>query len=296
MKDRQFPTQGPLPSIPILSPLLHWLAMPVLVFLRSGFGYSFLSPKSVFLSFVYASAAFCIYAWLEPGAWSKYWAGALFAGGASLLYTLHLVTAVLRETQKTGKHDYYSGTSHLLRLPGFAQQRGNTRFGTLLHLWIEPAIVFVAATALRGFMSELRLSSWLLFVVAAMWLKEFINYWYGLRSEKKHGDIMDDAMEKMPAGGSGAGSAPPGAGGRKPRAKRPPNAMQSTDGQDTEQRHAETLRLMPPRPPYDLEQAEQNYRELMKAVHPDTNADTAEQNEKAARLNEAIEFFRGRIV
>jgi hypothetical protein len=54
-------------------------------------------------------------------------------------------------------------------------------------------------------------------------------------------------------------------------------------------RYAEVLRLMPP---YSLEQAEQNYRHLIKSVHPDPNNAEAGTTEKAATLNEAIEYFR----
>lgn len=289
MKDRQIQSQGAQPSVPLLSPVLHWLALPAIVYLRSGFGFSFLSPKSVFLSFVWATVLFFIYAWLERGAWAKNWAIALFAGGASALYVIHLLAAFNRETRKQGKHDFYSGTSHLLRMPGFSQNRGNARFETVLHLWIEPALVFVAATALRGFMAEQRLSFWLLIVAAALWLKEFINYWYGLRSEKKHGDIIEDAEEKMPAGGTFAEAPLPSAGDRKPRTKRAPSPASDAAEKAREQRYAEVLRLMPPHPPYDLQQAEHNYRHLMKAFHPDKNP---ANHEKAAELTEAIDFFR----
>ena len=296
MKDRQTHSQGAQASIPILSPILHWLAMPAIVVLRSGFGFSFLSPKSVFLAFSWASLLFLIYAWLEPGAWSTNWALAMFTVGSSALYLLHLLIAFARETQRKGKHDFYSGTSHLLRVPGFNQFRGNASFETILHLWVEPAAVFVAATALRGFMGEQRLSSWLVFVMAGLWLKEFINYWYGLRTAKKHEDIMEDAQEKI-GGGGGLPDAPlPSASGRKPRAKRPvPASQEELDPLNIqEQQFAELLRLMPPQPPYDLQQAERNYRELIKLSHPDHNTESLANRQKTEALNEAIEFFRGR--
>lgn len=285
MKDRQVITQGTPHSIPIISPLLHWLAMPAIVFLRSSFGYSFLSPKSVFLAFSWAALLFVIYTGIEPGAWRSNWALASFAGMASLLYILHLATAFARETQRKGKHDFYSGTSHLLRLPGFNQNRGNASFETMLHLWGEPLALFIAATALRGFLGEQRLSFWLVVVAAALWLKEFVNYWYSLRSEKKHEDIIEDAEEKMRAGPIAGQSPLPSAAGRKSRIKRPAgNSDQTSEG-----RFAELLRLMPP---YSLEQAEANYRALMLRQHPDANNATAESSVKAAELNEAIEYFR----
>lgn len=117
-------------------------------------------------------------------------------------------------------HDAYSGTSHLLCLPGFRQYQGKTNFGTILHLWIEPVAVFVIATALRTYSTDHRLSTWLPFVALGMWLKEFMNYWYGLRSEKKREDLIEDAEEKMPTGGSLTEVPLPSGGGRKPRMKR----------------------------------------------------------------------------
>ena len=47
-------------------------------------------------------------------------------------------------------------------------------------------------------------------------------------------------------------------------------------------------------PPYELQQAEQNYRALMKSCHPDPNNESAENTQRAALLNDAIEFFRSR--
>lgn len=285
MKDRQINSSGTPQSIPVVSPVLHWLAMPAILTMRSSFGFAFLGPKSVFLAFSWASFLFLIYAWVQRGAWASYWALALFCAATSVLYVLHLAVAFTRETQQKGKHDFYSGTSHLLRVPGFSQNKGNASFETVLHLWIEPACVFVLATALRGFLGETMLSAFLLFVAAGLWLKEFINYWYGLRSEKKHEDIIEDAEEKMPGGGSNTNAPLPTAAGRKSRVKRSVASEVQTD----ESRFAELLRLMPP---YSLGQAEANYRALMKMHHPDPNNASTDGAAKAAELNDAIEHFR----
>jgi hypothetical protein len=290
MKDRQTQSAGAQARIPLVSPVLHWLAMPALVYLRSRFGFSFLSPKSVFIAFAWAQILFSIYAWLEQGAWLKYWAIAGFGLGAVILYFLHFSLAFSHEIARKGRHDFYSGTSHLLRFPGFSQLRGNSSFETVLHLWIEPFFVFAAAAILRAFFAEERLSKWLMVVAIAMWLKEFINFWYGLRSEKKHEDIIEDAEEKMPGGGSVADVPLPVAGTRKAKVKRPPQAAEfSQDLKTQELRFAEVLRLMPP---YSLEHAENNYRSLIKAYHPDPNYGATGTTEKAAALNEAIEYFR----
>ena len=133
---------------------------------------------------------------------------------------MHLILAFTSGTLKSGKHDFHSGTSHFLRIPGLSRNRGNDRAETILHLWGEPLAVFLVALVLSGVMGERKLSGWLPLVAIGMWLKEFINYWYGIRSEKKHGDIIEDAEDKMPGGG-GADEVPlPSAGGRKARVKR----------------------------------------------------------------------------
>jgi hypothetical protein len=208
---------------------------------------------------------------------------------AAALYLLHLLLAFSREVGRQGKHDFYAGTSHLLLLPGFSQLRGNPRSELMVHLWVEPFLALTTAAMLRAFFTEHRLSTWLVLVAVAMWLKEFINFWYGIRSEKKHEDIIEDAKEKMP--GSGAAEVPlPAAGTRKPRAKRPPQRAEDEQAvKALEFRSAEVLRLMPP---HSLEQAELNYRHLIKTVHPDPNNADEGATEKAATLNEAIEYFR----
>jgi hypothetical protein len=290
MKDRQIQAPGAQPSVPILSPFLHWLAMPAIVCLRSGFGYSFLSPKSVFLTFAWASLLFLIDSWLE-----KQTLGVpFFAAGTSLIYVLHLLTAFTMETRRKGKHDFYSGTSHLLRLPGFSQQRSNEQVVTFVHLWLEPVIVVMSAAILKAFTEQGGLSKWLLLVAGGLWMKEFLNYWYGLRVEKKHGDIIEDAEEKMPGAGGSSSFPLPKAGGRKPRTRRAPQTAEEAAGSaEQEKRFAEILRLMPPYPPYDLNQAERHYRDLIKVFHPDPNSGNLEEG-KAAQLNAAIEFFRQR--
>ncbi len=288
MKDRQIHTAGPQPRIPIVSSVLHWLAVPAIVYLRSGFGFSFLSPKSVFLAFSWATVLFAIYTWLEEAAWQSYWALSSLGISAVILYVTHLIIAFTRETRRTGKHDFYSGTSHILRLPSLTQFRGIARIELAIQMWVEPFIVLVMATMLRGFFAEHFLSKWLLLVAIAMWGKEFINYWYQLRHRKKQEDVFSDAEETMEGNPSATQFAAPSGKGRKPREKRQRASGAGGQGDD-ERRFAEILRLMPP---YDLQQAEQNYRALMKTCHPDPNDESAENNERAAELNDAIAFFR----
>lgn len=291
MKDRQTEPAAAQPSVFIISPVLHWLAMPAIVFLRSGFGYAFLRPRVIFLVSVYVSALFAVYAWLEQGAWAKYWALVLYSLGASILYLLQLSFTVGRETRGTGKHDAYGGTSHLLRVPGLDHLRANGGFVMALQLWMEPFFILIVATALRAFVGETRLSMWLLIVAVAMWFKAFINFWYGRRSEKKHSDIIEDAEERMPGTGGQREVPLPNAAGRKPRTKRQPQSGAEAMSPE-EIRHAEVLRLMPP---FTLEQAEQNYRALIKTCHPDPNNPSAENTRKTAELNEAIAYLREKL-
>ncbi|MBL9144957.1 MAG: hypothetical protein JNM99_14850 [Verrucomicrobiaceae bacterium] len=270
--------------------MLHWFAIPAIVYLRSGFGFSFLSPKSVFLVFSWATVLFTIYAWLEEGAWQSYWALSSLGMGAAFLYVTHLVVAFTRETRRTGKHDFYSGTSHILKLPGLTQFRGNARIELAIQLWVEPLIVLVVATILRSFFAEHLLSQWLRLVAVAMWCKEFINYWYHLRHRKKQEDVFSDAEETMDGNPSATEFAAPNATGRKPREKRQ-RATTASGQSDEELRFAEVLRLLPP---YDLQQAEQNYCALMKSCRPDPNDESARNGQRVAELHDAIEFFRSR--
>lgn len=287
MKDRQTPTAIAQPSIPIVSPVLHWMAMPALVYLRSGFGYSFLRSRLIFLVSIYSCVAFAIYAYLGQGTWRQYWALVLFSMGASILYLLHLAAVLWREARSKASHDAYAGTSHFLRIPGLEFLMANDGFVMALHLWAEPLFTAFVATVLRLFLNERCLSGWLWCVAGAMAGKAFINYVYDIRAAKKREDIMEDAEDGMPQR-AGQHDAPlPNAGGRKPKGHYPPNATVVPHADEL--RHSEVLRLMPPS---SLEQAEQHYRELIKAYHTDTNPPTPENHRKSAELNEAIEYFR----
>ena len=48
MKDAQIKRKAESAHIPVISPVLHVMVMPVLVLLRHDFGYLFLRPKSIF--------------------------------------------------------------------------------------------------------------------------------------------------------------------------------------------------------------------------------------------------------
>lgn len=294
MKDRQAASAGALARVPVLSPVIHWMALPVILFLRSGFGFSFLGSKAVFLSCILPVTLFFVYARTEPGAWGKWWAISSFGIAAAILYVTHLSIALVREQKRTGKHDHDAGTPHLLRLLGDENQH-LPRLDLAVHLWFEPALVLLAALLLRVMFDERPLSAWLIFVAPVLWLKSFINWWYGVRSEKKHADIMDDAGDKMSQAG-GAGKAPlPKAAGRKERERKPraTSASHATPADlERERRFAEVLRLMPP---YDLAQAESHYRALIKTCHPDQNENASTGNAGAADLNAAIEYFRSSL-
>src|SRR5690606_22769981 len=75
MKDRQAEPSPSQPRIPLLSTLLHCVSMTVVVFLRSGFGFAYFRPRSVFLAGIWAFALFTVYAWNEPAVWQ--WSASL---------------------------------------------------------------------------------------------------------------------------------------------------------------------------------------------------------------------------
>lgn len=288
MKDKQYPSAGPAPGLPLISPLLHVVSMTGLVFLRTSFGYSFLSPKSIFLPCIWAWGLFSYYAWHQPGAWPR-WSGVVTYGlVAAGLYFLNLLKAFGRELRRTGEHDYFAGKSHFMRLVGLFRTDARASIQAVVHLWLEPGLVLLAAVLLR-LSGTPSLPSWLTFLALCLWSKEAINYWYRLRFEKKQGDVFADAGEGLDRHTGSQPEAPTGAG-RKPRQKRARADEGASGSQADTDRYAEILRLMPP---YTLDQAETNYRALMRASHPDSGGSSADTSARATQLGEALEYFRG---
>ncbi len=220
MKDRQVEPASGQPRIPFLSALLHCVSMTALVYLRSSFGFVYLRPKSVFFAFSWAFLLFTFYAWHEPQVWRQYWAACLFGIGAVALYWLHMLTAFLRELYRKGEHDYYSGTSHPVRLMQRTGRALPPRLEMNLHLWAEPGAVLFAAVALRAPLGEHHLSAWLVFTAVCLWCKEAFNYWHHLRQGKRQEDVFTDAGEIVEPAVPQAGPVEPPKATRKERVKR----------------------------------------------------------------------------
>ncbi|MGC3992050.1 MAG: hypothetical protein QM796_20625 [Chthoniobacteraceae bacterium] len=275
MKDRQSPYSGTQPGVPILSPILHCLAMPVIVYLRRDFGFAYLSPKSVFFALIWLALLFFIYICYEPSVWPRYGFLGVFAFVASLLYLFHLITAFSRELKQQGKHDYFSGTSYFARLPFVKSE-------LTAHLWAEPAVTcFIAILAGQR---------WLLWTGVGLWLKEFINYWYVLRRQKKGGDALEDVADNLDHQRRDVPPpATPSISGRTDRRAR--KRIDTDPEEEIERSHAERLKLIAP---YTLDEAETNFRKLIMGAHPDHNP-SPESSEQADELMQAVEYFRKKL-
>ena len=144
MKDRQ-PFQPKQDArIPIVSPILHCLSMTVVVFLRRGFGYGYLGPKSVFIASSYAFVLFWIYARNEPGAWERHRITCLFGALVVGLYVYHLVTAISDLIRSQARHDFHSGTSWLVTAAQALLGKRAADAERVVHLWVEPLLVLGA--------------------------------------------------------------------------------------------------------------------------------------------------------
>ncbi len=220
MRDTQVDQSGQFARIPILSTALHCVAMTVLVFLRSSFGYLYLRPRSLLFGMGWAVALFSVYAWLEPGMWTRYRAVCVYGLTAFALYCFHLGHSVWQQTQRKAVNDQHSGTSHLLRLLPTPDE-GKARFEFMVHLWGEPILVLALATVLRVF-GFFRLPTWLTVAAFCLFASELTNYWLTLRREKRQTDMMEEAAEKGDAGTEGMDIPAPKAT-RKPPRKRGPS-------------------------------------------------------------------------
>ena len=286
MRDRQVEIPTGQARIPLVSALLHCVSMSVLVYLRSSFGFVYLRSKSVFFAFSWALLLFTIYAWNEPPVWQEYRFVCVFGIGSVALYWFHLTISFVRELNRKGEHDRYSGRSHPFRLMRLWGSVATPRAEMIQHLWVEPAAVLISAVVIRIMFGDTHLSLWLLFAAVCLWVKEALNYWHQLRQQKRQEDIFSDTEDSVADTSPNTPNFEPPVAARKARVKR---QRSSGEGQATERRFAELLRLFPP---YSLEMAEEHYRALIKEEHPDNHGDSAESTARTADLNAAVEHFR----
>lgn len=183
------PNAGP---VPILSPVIHCIAMTVLVFLRRDFGYAFLRPKSIFFAFSWAFALFVIVSWNEVELWQKYRLLCCFGVGATILYWLHFLGTFWRDLNQRGASDHYSGRSNLVDIIAIFGGSSD-RVGWHFHLWIEPATVALVGLILSNNPQGAVLSRWLYIAAGSLAAAEFLNFWSGtIRREKVARDITND--------------------------------------------------------------------------------------------------------
>ncbi len=290
MIDRQPQPSTPLARIPFLSAVLHCIAMTVIVYLRFSFGFTYLRPRSVFFVFSWAFVLFFIYSWIEPGVWPEYRGVCLYGMGAVLLYLVNFVWAFFSELYEKGEREYYSGTSYPIRLMRLAGWFPSARLEMNWHIWVEPGLVLLAAAVLRLLFGERHLSTWLFVVAPCFCFKECLNYWFRIRQKKRGAEAIKEAEEQINTPANNADVAAPKAA-RKQNVKQQRAGTMSAAEELQERRFAALLEM---EPPFSLEQAEQNYRRLIKDCHPDPNDDSAENNRQTAELNDAVEFFRAR--
>ena len=290
MIDRQPAAPDPTPRIPIVSDVLHCVSMTALVWLRSGFSYVFLGPKSVFFAFSWAVMLMSYIARHEPAIWPDVRALCIFAVGGAILYWIHLFYAWTRELRRT---DAYSGTSHLLFFTKWTTESWYWKLETKIQMVAEPVVVLVVAVILRTIFSEHHLSAWLVVTATAMSAKSALNYWFEVRRQKRREQMREEIEQESELKHEQAGrdSEPPKTTRKPPKQRQRTRAISPT-ANDDEKRYAELLQLPDS---YDLETVEQAYRDVIKRVHPDTHGDSEEATRRTAALNEAVEYFRARL-
>jgi len=220
MKDRQVEQTFVQQRIPIVSAVLHCVAMTALVFLRSGFGYAYLRPKSIFLASSWACLLFSIYAWNEPAVWASNSGLCIFGCAGALLYMAHLFISFVSELRDNATHDHDSGTPHILRLMSLLNMHPSTEFRSRMVMVAEPGIVFATALILgRLGLGMKNLSAWLHLAALCMFLKELINHWLQLRQRKRQRDAIDDAREGIDSIHTNQSELP--TANRRPKVRRP---------------------------------------------------------------------------
>jgi len=198
MKDRQALQTPALLRIPVLSTVLHCISMSVLVFMRSGFGYAYLRPKSLLLACSWAFLLFTVYAWHEPRVWAAHSSLCVLGLASVALYALHLMWAFASQLRGSATHDNHAGTPHTLRMfqwLGLPVSTGSQNFWVI---WAEPGFVLLAGMlCLAGGYAQASLSTWFLLAGSCLWLKESLSYWLQLRQRKKQRDSFEDAEEGL---------------------------------------------------------------------------------------------------
>ena len=179
----------PLPSsgIPVISPILHVLVLPVLVFLRFGLGFAFLRPKAIFFSLILATVLLSYIVWHDDR--FAEWFGTIsrFSLAASALYLGHLIVNIAQQKARSAHHDQESGTSWLgLLLPG---QRSRSQI--LARLAGEPCIAATVGYVLKPDL----LGPYLLLCAAALPFKELIRIWIEIRNDQRLNDSYLDASK-----------------------------------------------------------------------------------------------------
>ena len=287
MKDKQAKAATPAHEIPLISPLLHFFSMPVIVFWRSNFGYSYLRPKSVFLASTVACFVFARIVHESPSL-VRFEKLTTFLAVAASLYWLHLLRSFWQESRSRASHDQYSGTSHLLRLAPQTTVAQNSKLHRYTTWLFEPGFTIVAGLLIEN-RFDAKLGSLLCWMGICLFFKESIRAWLSVRRTKRQSDILEDAEEStLP--NSSSSPARPIRSTRKPRTRRQRNQSSEVDLQQN--RFAEILRLMPP---YTLEDAERNFRILIKETHPDQAGESPEAELRTRELTEAVEYFRAKL-
>jgi len=147
------------------------------------------------------------------------------------------------------------------------------------------------AGTLRVLFNERYVSTWLIFVSPCMTFKEGLNYWTEIRRGKIAKDLNEEAEERGNelGGGKATTEAPQAARVGQQAMKR---TVVLTEEEARAVRLAEVLGIAEP---YDLEEAEANFHNLIRQQHPDTQGNSPESNRRTSDLNEAIEFFREKL-
>ena len=100
------------------------------------------------------------------------------------------------------------------------------------------AAVLVAAVAFRVLFSESYLSLWLFVTAAAMFAKEWLNYWFEVRRDKRKGQMVDEIeLEAQRKPDLADRSSEPSKNTRKAAQNRPRARTGSTEDEE-ERRHA----------------------------------------------------------